>query len=351
MNTIPFPPRPPGAVLHTVQTAGFAAPPPDIRHAHRIPPAERAAMHPAWTWGAYPPAEVTIHALQDVTLAAEGLVFLPGGALVEASVTQHQPAEIDAARAAVAAGPAPRLDGPHVLCIKRGVANYGHWLAEMLPMALLAHRTLGPGLRFLVPDTAGALGGAIRESLHLAGIAPERIVPLGSAPSRVQTLIMVCGLSLHGLYLSPLVAELLQALAEPVAAAHPGCRLWVSRAGATRRMADERDIGTILHTIGWQVEHPGRLRFADQVALFKGAGLCAGVMGAGLANLLFAPPGARVELFVPAAMPDTFFFLIARLRGLRYRETRCLQPMRPAGPMSWDGVLIETLPELLAAFA
>ena len=88
-------------------------------------------------------------------------------------------------------------------------------------MALLANRLLGDTVRFLVPPHGGALGDTIRDSLGLAGIPPERIVKLGSAPCRVRELVMVDGLSHHGLYLSPLVAELLAELAAPIAPSHP----------------------------------------------------------------------------------------------------------------------------------
>jgi capsular polysaccharide biosynthesis protein len=349
MRPINFAPPPPGAVLHTVHAPGFSAPPPDIAHAELIPPPIRDAMSTAWHWGEYGPATVTLHHLENVTVADEGLVFRDGHDLVEASITQHTPDEIGFARAAIAAmdGTAP-LTGLHVLCVKRGATNYGHWLAEMLPMALLAHRLLGPAVRFIVPRHGGALGDTIRDSLLLAGIGPDQIVKLGVTPCRVQDLVMVQGLSLHGLYLSPLVAELLQELAAPVAPYDPGCRIWASRVGAPRCLWRERDLGTILHMTGWQVVNPGALPFRAQIALFKGAALAAGVMGAGLANLLFAAPGARAEVLAPAPMPDTFFYLISRLRGLRYRETRC--PIStPTGPTPvWDGGLVKTLPEVLA---
>jgi capsular polysaccharide biosynthesis protein len=350
MPTVPFVRPPPGELLHSIQTREFMALPPEIRNAHLIPAEEFGVMQAAWTWGEYPAVQIQLHLLRDVTLAEEGLVFLPDLEIVPASITQHGAEEIDDARVAIVAmEPATPLDGPHVLCVKRGASNYGHWLAEMLPMALLANRVLGREVRFLVPPHDGALGRAIRDSLLLAGIEAERIVPWGYEPCHVRELIMVHGLSLHGVYLAPLVAELLSELADRVAPSHPGRDLFVSRAGHPRSLWQEREFGTILSTLGWQVANPGSLSFVDQVALFKGAGRVAGVMGAGLANLLFARPHTRVELFAPANMPDTFYYLISRLRGLRYRETRCWQTRHAFGTAPWDTGLIHTLPELLAA--
>jgi capsular polysaccharide biosynthesis protein len=347
MRPIPFAPPPPGVLLHALPAPGFVAAPPLIRHAELIPPPEREAMRPAWTWGEYPPAQAGLYLLNDVIVAEEGLVFGRDLALVDASITQHQPEEIDTARAAIAAAETlPELTELHVLCIKRGASNYGHWLAEMLPMALIANRLLGDTVRFLVPPYGGALGDTIQESLTLAGIPPERIVRVGPAPIRVRELVMVHGLSMHGLYLSPLVVTSLEQLAAPIAPSHPGCNIWVSRAGAPRSLWEERAFGTVLHFNGWQVVNPGALRFRDQIALFKGAAKICGVMGAGLSNLLFAAPGTRVELITPAGMPDTFFYLISQLRQLHYRETRCLTA--PAvGPMPWDGAVIQTLAELM----
>ena len=129
MRPVPFTPPPPGVLLHTVPIAGFTAIPPDIRHADLIPAPVREAMQPAWTWDEYPPAQAGLYLLTDVTVADEGLVFRAGLDLVEASITQHQPDEIAAARIAIAAGDdLPELTGVHVLCVKRGATNYGHWL-------------------------------------------------------------------------------------------------------------------------------------------------------------------------------------------------------------------------------
>jgi capsular polysaccharide biosynthesis protein len=208
---------------------------------------------------------------------------------------------------------------------------------------------MGGEVRFLAPDAPGALGVAIRDSLSMAGIGADRVVPRSRAPYRVTELTMVHGLSVHGIYLSPQMAETLQDLAAPVTAAAPGCRIWVSRAGRNRCLWNEDEVGVVLRTLGWQVVDPGQMPFLEQVALFKGAARVAGVMGAGLANLLFVPRGTRVDVFAPAAMPDTFFWLIACLRDLDLRELRCLQPANPFGPMPWDAGVVLSLTELLAA--
>lgn len=351
MKAIPFAPDPPGPLLHTIPAAGFTTPPPRIRGDHLIPPAVRTAMSPAWHWGDFPPAEIRLHRLRDVVVAAEGLVFLPSGELVPASITQHTPDEIAEARRSIdaAGSDLPILTGPLVLCIKRGVGNYGHWLGEMLPAALLANRVMGGEVRFLAPDAPGALGVAIRDSLSMAGIGADRIVPRSRAPYRVTELTMVHGLSVHGIYLSPQMAETLQDLAAPVTAAAPGCRIWVSRAGQNRCLWNEGEVGEVLRALGWHVVDPGQMPFRDQVALFKGAARVAGVMGAGLANLAFAPRGARVDVFAPAIMPDTFFWLITCLRGLDHREIRCLQTVNPQGPAPWDAGVVLSLVEVLTA--
>ena len=333
-------------MVHAIPVPGFATRPPAIRRHDLIPPEMRAAMEPAWHWGDFAPAEIRLHRLHDVTVAAEGLVFLPGGELIPASITQHAPQEITAARDAIEQAGAD-LEGPIMLCIKRGAGNYGHWLAEMLPSALLGNRVLSRDTRFLVPDATGALGAVIRDSLGLAGIGPERIVALGPTPQRVADLTMTHGLSLHGVYLSPVMAELLEELTASIAPSDPGCRIWVSRTGQNRCLWHEEEVDAVLRTLGWRVVDPGQMPFLDQVALFKGARRVAGVMGAGLANLLFVPKGARVDVFAPASMPDTFFWLIACLRSLDHREIRCFQPANPLGPAVWDGGVVVTLPDIL----
>ena len=62
-----------------------------------------------------------------------------------------------------------------------------------------------------------------------------------------------------------------------------------------------------------------------------------------MTNTAFMAPGGRVGLFVPASMPDNFFWFISQIRGHRYAEYRCAEiraeEARQAHGQSWNADL------------
>lgn len=337
---------PTGTDLLTLPSPAFEAPPPAIRHRERVPPGVLRSMEATWAPGRFEERRVRVLWLRDVWVAKEGLVFDRDGALYHQTVTQHSADWIADAQAAVLeaiarGNTAPDRDGPVVLCKKRGVGNYGHWMMEMLPKAYLVHRHLPElGARPLVADVPGQLRASMAASLALLGIDPARAVVAGDAPRRFGELLLVEGLTDHGVYMSPLVMDCVEALARAVPA-RPARPLFVSRqAAGFRRLVGEDALLLEAMAAGGVPVEPALLPLTDQIALFKGASRITGVMGAALTNIAFAAPGTPVTALAPAGMPDTFFWFIATLRGLDYTEIRCAPSGPVRGIMPWDNDLI-----------
>jgi len=95
--------------------------------------------------------------------------------------------------------------------------------------------------------------------------------------------------------------------------------LYVSRRAASRRrLANELTVEPHLKKLGFSIVQPERLGLAEQARLFSAAECIVAPHGAGLANLVFAPPGAHlVELFHPNATA-VFYRELAMVCGLRY---------------------------------
>lgn len=332
-----------GHVLKTLRSPAFSAPHPVVHNRQLIPAPVAAAMAPAWYKGTFDERLVTIRLLEDVVVVDDALVFTPALDLVPGTGRHHEPERLEAGRAAVeralADGLAPR-PGTHALCKRRGVGNYGHWLMEMFPIAVTAQRHVGdPELRFIVPRVPPPLGAAIDAAMLGIGAQGGRVTHHGGLPLRVERLVLVEGLTDHGAYMSPLAVEAVGTLAWDV---RPGADrlLYVTRESAsTRRFADPAEVAALARENGYTPFDPGRAGLYAQIAAFAGARRIVGVMGAGLANIVFAPTDAEVTVLAPAEMPDTFFWFIAALRGLRHTEIRCLPEGPAEGMLPYDRTL------------
>jgi capsular polysaccharide biosynthesis protein len=328
----------PAEVFASIPSPGFFMRPPDLRHAERIPADVRASMGWAWNRGWFAPRMVEISVLEDVFVVEEGLVITRALEVVRSSVQQHDEAAVARGRAAVAEalrhGAAPRVRGDVVLCRKPGSWNYGHFLCEMLPRVWVARQHWPAPARVMIQTVTGKLRQVMHDALGLLGVAD--IVEADEAVVAVDRLLLVDGLTEHGIYMSPLVMACLDALTSGIAA-DGDARLFVTRGGmAGRRLVDEAGVLAEATRAGFTIFDPAGVPFARQVAAFKAARRVAGVMGAALTNLAFVPSQTEVFTLAPACMPDTFFWFIGGLRDARAVEIRCAQEGAQTGPRIWD---------------
>ncbi len=349
--TQPSPYAPDTMIVLEVASPAFAHAEPRIMNSGLIPPEAANAMWATFRRGPFGESTVRFHLFRDVFVIGEGLVFDHALELVPLSRTQHTDGEIEehrqTLRAALASANLPEDPGTTLLCQKRGMENYGHWMVELLPLAFLAMEHLKQGdWSLLAPDTPGAMGAVIRESLDLLGIPPTQRRFSSGAPRRLDAVILADGLTDHGCMMSPLVMRCMDALSADILP-DLAPNIWVNRERDHRRFMNERELVAVLAAAGWRVLHPGAMTLRRQIAAFKAGRHIAGVAGAGLTNIAFAAPGARITNFVPATMPDTFFWFLSTLRGHDYHEVR--SPQGPGVyPADWDAALVMSLPQILA---
>jgi capsular polysaccharide biosynthesis protein len=96
-------------------------------------------------------------------------------------------------------------------------------------------------------------------------------------------------------------------------------KIYLSRRGTQRRrLVNEAELEAALESRGFFCAQPEKLSVAGQAKLFGSAKFVVSPHGAGLANLVFTPPGALlVELFHPDNQNQTYRNLAAAC-GLRY---------------------------------
>ncbi len=333
------------ARCHRLASPYFPVAYPDVQAAALMPEVIAGSMNAYWSARFFPVRAVDFYRLRDVYVCAEGLVFDAQGRLFRASIAQHAPDGIATAARQVAAARAgedvPRHAGPAVLCKKTGSFNYGHWLLEMWPRAVLARRELDiPDLRYVVHAQEGGLRQVMRECMALAGIGEAAVIETPWEPQFFEELFVIDGIATHGEYMSPLAVTCLDPLIAGVPAGAAE-RLYVTRQNVGwRKFADEAAMIRIAEQEGYSVIDPGEMGLLQQIGVFKGARRIAGVTGAAMTNSVFMASGGDVRLFVPATMPDNFFWFISQIRRHRYAECRCAEiPANPAGVahgQSWN---------------
>ena len=343
----------PASCIMRIPSPALLTKPPVVVNADLIPGETRSMYASLWQHQ-QPAGELACHVLQDVIVVGAGLVFDRVGRIIAASTHQTSAAQIEDAALKVSdlleKGGGDALSGTTLLCEKVGVGNFGHWLVEMAPIAFLLRERLEREWFVRAPmiDGSSSMSVVIRDTLDLLGVDPARIRwAADNRPQRYERLVMTQGFSQHGAAYSPLASLSFEAMAKQVLAEKPS-RIWVSRAGMRRRMQDEDGICDALAARGWRIVSPETMSLRAQIALFKDAEIVAGTSGAGLTNFAFAPASTRIIAFVPAGMPDIFFWKVAQMKGQSYTEVRCRQEHPPAGAFNWEGMLMMETDRVLA---
>jgi capsular polysaccharide biosynthesis protein len=333
----------------------FATTPPAIRNGALIPAEPWDAMNVSFRRRVFPGRTVTLREIEDATIVSPGLVFDRDLHHVPTADQRPTTEEIATARAAAEAarragdsgpGAAQYISGLSVFCRTLAPANYGHLLVEALSRAWLAGKVLAWRQPTYILQ-ATPLASLFQEALRAIGVEAVPAV-LNGPPIRSEALVMVDGLTEHGVYQSPLCLEALRSMATAVPAAPPQ-KLFISRRATKRPLLNEEAIEATLRERGFVVVDPGTMPLTAQIALFKGASLVVGPLGAALSNIAFCSPGTRVVALTSQSFPDTFFWFLAQHGGLSYEEVRGKDAIEaPIAEMPWDAGF--TLPEADLAY-
>jgi capsular polysaccharide biosynthesis protein len=98
--------------------------------------------------------------------------------------------------------------------------------------------------------------------------------------------------------------------------APPNRRLFVTRVGTTRRLANEDALAPLLRQHGFERYDP--TLHADPPADFGAAEIVVGPHGSGLTDLAFCRPGTRVMELIPTDHVFPYFYTLSRAAGLQY---------------------------------
>ncbi|MBC9783735.1 glycosyltransferase family 61 protein [Heliobacterium chlorum] len=211
------------------------------------------------------------------------------------------------------------IDGTVAVLSTSGWWNYYHWLFDSVPRYELLRKS---GIKvdyYLVSHYPNSYQDVAVRKL---GIPEERLIYVREANHyKAKRLIIP---SLPGIMsrIPPWVCVYLRKtfVSKRVTDKRNRPRLYISRAKASgRKIVNEDDLLKYLVPYDFRIVYLEELSFLEQVQLFSKAEIIVAPHGAGLANLVFCEPGARVlELMGPKYI-NVMFWGLSSLIPLEYR--------------------------------
>jgi capsular polysaccharide biosynthesis protein len=275
-------------------------------------------MNPFLDWETMP-ATIRVYRLRDVVLDRSLMVLLKDGRVI--AETNYLQPEAAIAEARVDPDRLVRLDSGNAVaaCFDHWDANYYHWMAHTAPTVQAIqqhHPTLDISLAL------PRLHPWQRKSLELLGAAD--LPSITAEPGR-QYLIelaeyydFVTGRADFAVSLiSHSAYTRMSAGVKTTPPQHR--RIYIDRSGQTnRRLPNEPALLVALRQRDFHLVRPEQLCLGEQIALFRGANMVVGQLGAGLTNIAFCQPGTVVYELVPDHHRNPCFLAMALQGGLQY---------------------------------
>jgi hypothetical protein len=301
----------------------FATQAPDIRNAALIPAGPWQAMAVSFNRRVFGARPVTLRLIEQGIVAGEGIVFDRDFNLVPGTNRLTPDEDVERYRALAKQGldaGMRRISGMSLVCKTRAPGNYGHFLIDMFPKAWLANRLLTRRpLNIIVHETD--ILGVARDALTRIGINPFAISVTDNTPVLCESIVVIDGLTAHGVYQSPICAQALTDLGDVIPPA-PFPKIFVSRQARHRPLLNQEAVEAVMRERGFAIVDPGQMTLTEQISLFKGAETVVGPLGAALTNIAFCPRGSRIVALTAQSFPDTFFWFLSQHRGHDYSEIR-----------------------------
>jgi capsular polysaccharide biosynthesis protein len=314
----------------TIKSPSFSTHYPQIRNVGLVRNGPKAAMEVSWNRGLFPERDIEIFQIKGAYFWNECLILDDDLRVIENASDAYTEDEISRAiidiKNGLAAQRLPHFVGPGIVTGRRAIGNYGHFLMEMLPMAVTGREFCeGKEPLYLVHRVGPALVDVILRSFRLLGVRLDHIRMSGAGePMHFEELVIVRGLTAHGTYMSPLCVNAVASLAQNIVP-QDRKKLFIKRVPGWKRgrvLLNEEEVSLRLSSEGYLPIEPSGLTFEQQMALFRGADHVVGVSGAAMTNIVFCRPGTRITNLVPGNFPDTFFWFIAAHKELSYEELR-----------------------------
>jgi glycosyltransferase involved in cell wall biosynthesis len=210
---------------------------------------------------------------------------------------------------------APYYDQSYLMFYNGNLHNYYHWLVEGLLGLDILCRSLGPdsNVKILFPKSMDIVTVFDhRGTLPAAGFSGHEVVEVGANLIKVREAIWI-----ESDLVQHMPAPYLKDFQKRIAALYAGLRsprnrrLLVARKRPTRQIQNIEQLQAFLSRYGFETVYLEGMSVVDQILLFQSAEFIISPHGAGLANLLFCEPGAKVIELMPSVEVRPFFWMIS----------------------------------------
>ena len=213
-------------------------------------------------------------------------------------------------------GPSPH---PTVVIAKAGSDNYGHTLTDILPKLVNIARSGLKPIRLLLPTGMQHFAGFVTAILARDGVTAELEFHAPATLVEARDIYFFSPVALHNTRKSTTFLELAsRARALYGVEMARTRRIYVRRSEHDHRTLHQAEaVEALFARYGFESIYPPDLPLEGQIRLFASASHIAGAMGAGMANIGWAPPGCEVFVIDPG-IGDTYFWDFACLLQQRF---------------------------------
>jgi capsular polysaccharide biosynthesis protein len=218
---------------------------------------------------------------------------------------------------------APRLSGNFAIFYNRQFLNHYHWLIDGLLNLFLLRKMTDSNLTILFSSAPeSAVTAHHLDCLQILGFGDMALKFSEEPIVQLESASWIHATDTHEDFPAQVLLEFQASVAASVQASTTHRRIYIERK-KIRSVQNGEEVRQFLEAAGFLTVRLEEIPFLDQIRLFAGADFIVAPHGAGLSNLVFAPPDSRVIEFMPDAEMRPFFWMISNKLGHEYGMIRC----------------------------
>jgi len=206
--------------------------------------------------------------------------------------------------------------------VENAAGNYGHWLIDGISRFFLIqkHYAIDDIDHFLIPVLKYDFQ---KDSLLSLGIPEEKLIEMDTL-NCMRFERLVCSTAPRG-YSSCTVPGWLidgyrEAYLKQIKPETTGRKIYISRRDAgSRKFVNEDEIIRMLEARGFEALELSDYSFAEKIKIFAGADAIVSLIGAGMTNVMFCPPHAKVLELHPSSFVNYLYMAICGYLGIDYK--------------------------------